>query len=97
MIYSLRLKILFSMVAVILVTVGMTAFLSQRAAAAEIERVQTLEDNRRNHRFSKLLARRYAEQGNWRDAQGVVEDAGELYGRRVPADQPGRCRCCRFG
>jgi len=39
LIYSLRLQILLSMVVVILITVGMTAFMAGQAANAEIERV----------------------------------------------------------
>ena len=81
MIYSLRLQLLLSMVAVILITVGMTAFMSQRAANAEIERVQVREDAMRNHRLSVMLARRYAQRRSWLDAQPLVENAGVLYGQ----------------
>ncbi len=83
MIYSLRLQIFLSMVAVIVITVGMTAFLSHRAASAEVERVQVRDDAQRNHRLSKLLARRYEQRRNWFDAQPLVHNAGALYGRRV--------------
>ena len=83
MIYSLRLQLLLSMVAVILITVGMTAFLSQRAASAEVERVQVREEAMRNHRLSAMLARRYAQRRSWFDAQPLLENAGVIYGRRV--------------
>ena len=83
MIYSLRLQLFLSMVAVILITVGMIAFLSHRAARAEVERVQVRDEARRDHRLSNLLARRYAQQQNWVDAQSLVQNAGALYGRRV--------------
>ena len=66
---------LLSMVAVILITVGMTAFLSHHAANAEIERVQVRDDSMRNHRLSALLARRYAQRRSWFDAQPLVENA----------------------
>ena len=72
MIYNLRLQLLLSMVAVILITVGMTAFLSHRAANAEIERVQVRDDAMRNHRLSILLARLYALRRSWFDAQPLV-------------------------
>ena len=71
------------MVAVILITVGMTAFMSQRAANAEVERVQVRDDAMRNQRLSVMLARRYAQRQGWFDAQPLVENAGVLYGRRV--------------
>ena len=83
MIYSLRLQIFLGMVAVIVITVGMTAFLSHRAASAEVERVQVRDDAQRNHRLSKLLARRYEQRRNWFDAQPLVDNAGAIYGRRV--------------
>ena len=83
MIYSLRLQIFLGMVAVIVITVGMTAFLSHRAASAEVERVQVRDDTQRNHRLSKLLARRYEQRRNWFDAQPLVDNAGAIYGRRV--------------
>ena len=83
MIYSLRLQLLLSMVTVILITVGMTAFLSHRAANVEIERVQVRDDAQRNHRLSALLARQYDRRRSWFDAQTLVENAGVLYGRRV--------------
>ena len=83
MVYSLRLKILLSMVVVILITVGLIAFMSHRVANAEIERAQVREDNRRDHRLSVMVARRYAERRSWFDAQPVVESAGAIYGRRV--------------
>ena len=83
MIYSLRLQILLSMVAVILITVGMTAFMAGRAANAEIERVQGRDDTLRNRRLGHLLAQQYAERRSWLEAQGLLEGAGAMYGQRV--------------
>ena len=83
MIYSLRLQILLSMVVVILITVGMTAFLAREAANAEIERVQGRDDTLRNRRLSLLLARQYAEHRSWLEAQGLLEGASAMYGQRV--------------
>ena len=83
MIYSLRLQILLSMVAVILITVGMTAFLAGQAANAEIERVQGRDDTLRNRRLGLLLAQQYAERQSWLEAQGLLEGAGAMYGHRV--------------
>jgi len=83
LIYSLRLQILLSMVVVILITVGMTAFMAGRAANAEIERVQGRDDTLRNRRLGHLLARQYAERRSWLEAQGLLEGAGAMYGQRV--------------
>lgn len=83
MIYSLRLQILLSMVVVILITVGMTAFMAGQAANAEIERVQGRDDTLRNRRLGMLLARQYAERRSWLEAQGLLEGASAMYGQRV--------------
>ena len=83
MIYSLRLQILLSMVAVILITVGMTGFMAGRAANAEIERVQGRDDSLRNRRLGLLLAQQFAERRSWLEAQGLLEGAGAMYGQRV--------------
>ena len=83
MIYSLRLQILLSMVAVILITVGMTAFMAGQAANAEIERVQGRDDTLRNRRLGHLLAQQYAERRSWLEAQGLLDGAGAMYGQRV--------------
>ena len=83
MIYSLRWQLLLSLVLVILVTVGMTAFFASRAASAEIERLQGRDDTARAERLRTLLARQYTESRGWLGAQRVLEQAGELYGQRV--------------
>ena len=71
------------MVAVILITVGMTAFMAGRAANAEIERVQGRDETLRNRRLGLLLARQYAQRRSWLEAQGLLEGAGAMYGQRV--------------
>ena len=71
------------MVVVILITVGMTAFMAGQAANAEIERVQGRDDTLRNRRLGMLLARQYAERRSWLEAQGLLEGAGAMYGQRV--------------
>ena len=83
MIYSVRWQLLLSMVAVILVTVGMTAFFANRAATAEIERVQGHDDVVRARRLSGLLSRYYIQNHSWAGSQGILEHASELYGQRV--------------
>ncbi len=79
MIYGLRWQLLLSMVAVILVTVGMSAFFANQAANAEIERVQGRDDSIRNQQLATLLAFRYSSTRNWDEAQRLLEDAGALY------------------
>jgi signal transduction histidine kinase len=83
MIYSVRWQLLLSMVAVIMVTVGMTAFFANQAATAEIERVQDRDDIARHLRLTTLLSRNYALNDGWAGAQGIVEVAAELTGERI--------------
>lgn len=83
MIYSVRWRLLLSMVAVILVTVGMTAFFANRAATAEIERVQGRDDTMRARRVSDLMSRNYLRNQSWDGSQSILEYAAELYGQRV--------------
>jgi signal transduction histidine kinase len=91
LIYSVRWQLLLSMVAVILVTVGMTAFFANRAAIAEIERMQGGDDVMRARRVSDLVSRSYFRNRSWDGSQGILEHAAELYGQRVVvADQDGR-------
>ncbi len=78
MIYGLRWQILLSMVAVILVTVGMTAFFANQAANAEIERVQGRDDVARNQGLAAPLTLRYSSTGSWSDAKRLLDDAGAL-------------------
>lgn len=83
MIYSLRWQLLLSMVAVILITVGMTAFFANRAANAEIERVQGRDDVARNRRLAELLSRNYIQNQDWSGSQSILEHVAELSGERV--------------
>lgn len=71
------------MVAVILITVGMTAFFANRAANAEIERVQDQGDVIRNRRLAALLTNNYVQNGSWSGSQSILEHASELTGERV--------------
>jgi signal transduction histidine kinase len=71
------------MVAVILITVGMTAFFANRAANAEIEKVQDRDDVARNHRLVELLSRNYLQNQDWSGSQSILEHAAELSGERV--------------
>ena len=75
MIYGLRWQLLLSMVAVVLITVGMTAFLANRAANAEIERLQGQDHTHRNSRLARNLADGYSQKSGWREAQPWLEHA----------------------
>ncbi len=90
-IYSVRWQLLLSLVAVVLITVGMTAVFANRVATAEIQRLLGSDETARNDRLSQLLARGYLQQDNWSQAQSTLEYVGEVYGDRVVlVDRQGR-------
>jgi signal transduction histidine kinase len=71
------------MVAVILVTVGMTASLANRAATAEIARVQDRDEILRDQRLNTLVTRDYLQNSGWSGTQEIVVHAAALSGERV--------------
>ena len=83
MIYSVRWQLLLSMVAVILITVGMSALLANQAANAEIERAHEQDEAIRDQRLTMLVTRAYLQDQRWEDSQQILEYAAELYGGRV--------------
>ena len=83
MIYSVRWQLLLSMVAVILVTVGMTASFANLAAKAEINRLQGKDAADRDERLTKLLSDTYLYNGSWLGSQAVLENASALYGEHL--------------
>ena len=80
MIYSVRWQLLLSMVAVILITVGMTAVFANLAANAEINRLQGQDAAARDERLTKLLSDTHRYNGSWLGSQAVLENASALYG-----------------
>ena len=83
MIYSVRWQLLLSMVAVILVTVGMTASFANRAATAEIARVQDRDEILRDRRLTTMVTRDYGQNNGWSGTQTILVHAARLYGERV--------------
>jgi len=83
MIYSLRWQLLLSLVLVIVVTVGMTAFFASQAASREIERAQGRNDSASIERLRNRLVKQFIQSQGWSDVQRTLEVAGEIYGQRV--------------
>ncbi len=71
------------MVAVVLITVGMTAFFANRVANAEIERLQGQDHTYRNGRLANILGDRYSQQTGWREAKSWLEHASALFSQRM--------------
>lgn len=71
------------MVAVVLITVGMTAFFANQAANAEIEKVQGQDHTFRNGRLANILADKFSSQTAWREAEIWLEHASMLFSQRM--------------
>ena len=71
------------MIAVILITVGMTALFANLAANAEINRLQGQDAAARDERLTKLLSDAYLYDGSWLGSQAVLENASTLYGEHL--------------
>ena len=83
MIYSVRWQLLLSMVAVIWITVGMTAVFADLATKAEIHRLQGQDAAARDERLTKLLSDTYLFNRSWLGSQAVLENASALYGEHL--------------
>ncbi len=88
MFYSLRWRLLLSFVLVIAVALGMAAFFVSRAASTEIGRFQDRTETQQSERLKTMLSNYYAKSEGWHEAQGVVEQVGELYFQRVVVVNP---------
>ena len=71
MIYSVRWQLLLSMVAVIMLTVGMTALLANQAAIAEIQRAHEQVEAVRDQRLTTLVTRAYLQNRRWEDSRNI--------------------------
>ena len=71
------------MVAVILITVGMTAVFANLAARAEINRLQGREAAAHDQRLTKLLSDSYLYNGSWLGSQAILKNASALYGEHL--------------
>ena len=71
------------MVAVVLITVGMTAFFANRVANAEIGRLQGQDHTQRNSRLAYILGESYSRQAGWREAKSWLQHASPLFSQRM--------------
>ena len=83
MFYSIRWRLLLSLVLVIAVALGMAALFASRAASTEIERLQDRTEIEQSERLKTVLAKQYNQSQNWQGAQELLEQVGELYFERV--------------
>jgi signal transduction histidine kinase len=91
MFHSLRFRVLVSLILVIVVAVGVVAFLASRATTGEFQRYVERGGIMRYQRFEMFLARHYMRNRSWSGAQALVEQMGQITGERIIlADEGGR-------
>ncbi len=80
---SLRFRLLVAIILVVLIAVGVTAFVASRQTTGEFKRYVEDRGDSRYRRFAGLLGRSYEMTLRWDDLQGEVERLGQVAGQRV--------------
>jgi len=83
MFHSLRFRVLVSLILVIVVAVGVVAFLASRATTGEFRRYVERGGMIRHQRFEVFLAGFYTRNQSWSGVQPLVEQMGQITGERI--------------
>lgn len=81
--HSLRFRVLVSLILVIVVAVGVVAFLASRATTGEFRRYVERGGMMRHQRFEMFLAGYYTRNQSWAGVQPLVEQMGQITGERI--------------
>ena len=81
--HSLRFRVLVALILVIVVAVGVVAFLASRVTIGEFQRYVERGGMIRHQRFEVFLAGYYMQNRNWSGVQPLVEQMGQITGERV--------------
>ena len=81
--HSLRFRLLVAIVLVVLIAVGVTAFVASRQTTGEFKRYVEERGDSGYRRFAGLLGRSYEMNLRWDDLQPEVERLGQASGQRV--------------
>ncbi|MBM4464780.1 MAG: HAMP domain-containing protein [Chloroflexi bacterium] len=91
MFHSFRFRVLAALIIVIVVAVGVVAFLASRATTGEFQRYVERGGMMRHQRFEVFLAGHYMRTRSWSGVQPLVEQIGQITGERIAvADGEGR-------
>ena len=80
---SLRFRLLLGSILVVLIAVGVTAFVASRQTTGQFQRYVEERGDSRYRRFAGLLGRSYEMNLRWDDLQPEVERLGQAAGQRV--------------
>jgi signal transduction histidine kinase len=81
--HSLRFRVLVALILVIVVAVGVVAFLASRATTGEFQRYVERGGMIRHQRFEVYLAEYYTQNRSWSGVQPRVEEMGQIAGERI--------------
>ena len=81
--HSLRFRVLVALIIVIVVAVGVVAFLASRATTGEFQRYVERGGMIRHERFEVFLAGYYTQNRSWSGVQPLVEQMGQITGERI--------------
>ena len=81
--HSLRFRLLAATILVVLIAVGVTAFVASRQTTGQFQRYVEERGDSRYRRFAGLLGRSYEMNLRWDDLQPEVERLGQVAGQRV--------------
>ncbi|MEA3459168.1 MAG: HAMP domain-containing protein, partial [Chloroflexota bacterium] len=83
MFHSFRFRVLVALIVVIVVAVGVVAFLASRATTGEFRRYVERGGMMRHRRFEMFLAQHYSRSRSWSGVQPLVEQMGQITGERI--------------
>jgi signal transduction histidine kinase len=81
--HSFRFRVLAALILVIVVAVGVVAFLASRATIGEFQRYVERGGMMRHQRFEVFLAGYYTQNRSWSGVQPLVEQMGQITGERI--------------
>ena len=81
--HSFRFRVLVALILVIVVAVGVVAFLASRATIGEFQRYVERGGRIRHQRFEMYLAGYYMRNRSWSGVQPLVEQIGQISGERT--------------
>ena len=81
--HSLRVRLLLATILVVLIAIGVTAFVATRRTEGEFQRYVEKRSPLDDRRMGYILARFYEKHGNWEGVQDEIESLAHISGQQV--------------
>ena len=81
--HSLRVRLLLATILVVLIAIGVTAFVATRRTEGEFQRYVEKRSPLDDRRMGYILARFYEEHGNWEGVRDEIENLAHISGQQV--------------